>query len=63
MDAAFRGLETDGLFRVRRWAPSDFVVTQAAFVETCVAAGLCAIALAGPPRPPVTIAGVELTVG
>jgi hypothetical protein len=25
-------------------------------------AGLCAIALAGPPRPPVTIAGVELTV-
>ena len=25
--------------------------------------GLCAIALAGPPRAPITIAGVELTVG
>jgi len=27
------------------------------------ASGLCAISLAGPPRPPITIAGVEVTVG
>jgi choline dehydrogenase len=39
MDAAFRALETDRLFRIRRWPPADWVATQAAFVETCVASG------------------------
>ena len=39
MDAAYRALEVDRLFRVRRWAPDDWAATQAAFVETCVAAG------------------------
>ena len=39
MDAAFRALETDGLFRIRRWAPTDWAATQAAFVETCIATG------------------------
>src|SRR4051794_38512541 len=44
MDAAYRALETDGLFRIRRWAAGDWVATQAAFVETCVAAGYGAVA-------------------
>ena len=34
---------SDGLFRIRRWAPADWVATQAAFVETCVAAGYGAV--------------------
>jgi choline dehydrogenase len=43
MDAAYRALEADGLFRIRRWTPADWVATQAAFVETCVAAGYGAV--------------------
>ncbi len=39
MDAAYRSLETDRLFRVRRWAPDAWAPTQAAFVEACVVAG------------------------
>ncbi len=37
--AAYNALEADGLFRIRRWAPAEWVATQAAFVETSVAAG------------------------
>ena len=39
MDAAYRGLEHGGLFRVRRWAPEAWAPTQAAFVEACIVAG------------------------
>ena len=39
MDAAYRALEAEGLFRIRRWASSSWVDTQAAFVNSCVAAG------------------------
>jgi choline dehydrogenase len=43
MDGAYRALEMDGLFRVRRWADADWVATQAAFVATCLAAGYGAV--------------------
>ena len=39
MDAAYRRLEEDRLFRIRRWAPDAWAPTQAAFVEACVVAG------------------------